>query len=258
MDEMDFAVVVPMANEQETFKPFTDRLKDVLDSLAAGHIYIVVDQVSKDDTFKLSRQLSTEDERFTTVWAPENRNVADAYIRGLREAYLGGHEAFIEMDAGLSHDPNEIPSFLMALSEGFQCVFGSRYIHGGKNLGPPINRELLSKGGTLLSNLLLGTKLEDMTSGFEAFNRHTVKNIISYPLKSRAHFIQTEIRYLMRNTRYKEIPIVYRSPSHNVSVKALRNSIYCLIYYLFLRVRGRAPSLISHPNQINDAEESMK
>ena len=201
--------------------------------------------MSNDETLALCRQLSSVDERFSTVWAPENRNVVDAYVRGLTEAYAGRHDVVIEMDGGLSHDPNEIPNFLQALSEGSQCVFGSRYMHGGKNVRPPMKRAFLSTVGTLLSNFLLGTKLQDMTSGYEAFDREIVAKILSYPLKSRAHFFQTEIRYLLRHSRYKEIPIVYRSPSHSISNKAIRNSIYCLCYYFFLRIFGRAPNLIS-------------
>jgi len=242
---MDFAVIVPLANEQETFETFTNRLKNILDSLAAGHVYIVIDRVSKDDTLKLSRELSDRDKRFSTIWAPENRNVVDAYTRGMREAYAGGYEAVIEMDGGLSHDPAEIPKFLEALAEDNQCVFGSRYIQGGRNISPPMKRAFLSQAGTFLSNLLLGTKLMDMTSGFEAFDRDVVEKIITFPLKSRAHFYQTEIRYLLRHSRYKEIPIVYRSPSDSASWKAVRNSVFCLCYYTFLRLVGCAPSLVA-------------
>jgi len=253
-----FAVVVPMANEQETIKKFSDSLRSVLDSLAAGHVYIVVDKVSTDETLTLANQLSETDDRFSTIWAPENRNIVDAYIRGLREAYACGYKAIIEMDGGLSHDPNEIPNFLKALSEGNQCVFGSRYVHGGRSIDPAIKRAFLSKGGTILSNLLLGSKLKDMTSGFEAFDRKVLEKILSYPLKSRAHFFQTEIRYLLRYTKYKEIPIVYKYPSNSISNKAISNSIYCLCYYFFLRILGRAPSLISHPGEIAAAKEGIK
>jgi dolichol-phosphate mannosyltransferase len=147
------------------------------------------------------------------------------------------------MDGGLSHDPAGIPNFLKAFSQGSQCVFGSRYVSGGKNVSPPVKRAFLSASGTLLSNLLLGTKLEDMTSGFEAFDREIVAKILAYPLKSRAHFFQTEIRYLLRYCRYKEIPIVYKSPSHSISGKAIINSIYCLCYYFLLRIIGQSPNL---------------
>ena len=143
MRELDFAIIVPMANEQETFGRFIEGLQSVLDSQDAGHVYIVIDKISNDETLALSRRLSSEDNRFSTIWAPGNKNVVDAYVRGFREAYDGGHEVIIEMDGGLSHDPAEIPNFLKAFSQGSQCVFGSRYVSGGKNVSPPVKRAFL-------------------------------------------------------------------------------------------------------------------
>jgi dolichol-phosphate mannosyltransferase len=106
-------------------------LRTVLNTLKTGTVYLVVDNVSKDNTLELCRNLSNEDSRFVTVWSPENKNVVDAYLAGYRTAINHIHEYIIEMDAGLSHDPNALPAFLEALSEGYDCVFGSRFIAGG-------------------------------------------------------------------------------------------------------------------------------
>ena len=127
----NWAIVTPLANEEAEFNDYVQALKAILDFLSSGKVYLVVDNASKDDTLNLCRALSAGDERFITVYAPENRNVVDAYLRGLREAYLAGHECIIEMDAGLSHDPRAIPMFLRVLNEGNDCAFGSRFINGG-------------------------------------------------------------------------------------------------------------------------------
>ena len=98
----DFAVVVPLANEEKELDAFVDALKTILDRLESGTVYFIVDKVSKDNTLQLCNALSEKDIRFKTVWAPENKNVVDAYIRGYKEALQNGHELIIEMDAGLS------------------------------------------------------------------------------------------------------------------------------------------------------------
>ena len=131
----------------------------------------VIDKVSTDRTLDLCRELETSDPRFQTRWLPQNRNVVDAYINGFREALAGGHEIVIEMDGGLSHDPRAIPAFLRALNEGNDCAFGSRYINGGSMVDSPLGRRFLSKGGTWLAKWLLGARLADMTSGYQAFRR---------------------------------------------------------------------------------------
>ena len=91
MNKKKFAVVVPLANESDTFAEFTSILIEVFDRIEtegifSGEAYFVVDNVSKDNTLQLCEDLYARDKRFIPVWAPENRNVVDAYIRGYKEA----------------------------------------------------------------------------------------------------------------------------------------------------------------------------
>jgi dolichol-phosphate mannosyltransferase len=239
--KFDFGLIVPMANEEKDFLPFITSLRDVLNKLDCGKVYIIVDNVSKDRTLALCKDLSLADSRFITVWAPENKNVVDAYIRGYKEAIKYNHKMIIEMDAGLSHDPVVLPVFLKNLSEGKDCVFGSRFIEGGSLCETSWKRHFLSRIGTILSNLLLGSKLYDMTSGYQGFQADIVEKFVKYNFLSKAHFYQTELRYLLRKTRYIEIPITYRAPSPGVSMKSIINSIRVLLHYFNLRLRFSSP-----------------
>ena len=236
----NFSVIIPMANEEKDFFPFVNSLKKVLKKIGRGQIYFIIDNVSKDKTLAMCNELSEQDDRFTTVWAPENKNVVDAYIRGYKEALIKNHDLIIEMDAGLSHDPEELPLFLNALEDGYECVFGSRFMKEGHIHDSNWKRTFLSRVGTILANLLLGTRMRDMTSGFQGFHSNIVKKFVEYPILSRAHFYQTELRYLLRKTNFTEIPIHYRAPSPRVSKKAIYNSIYVLLYYFFRRVTFRS------------------
>jgi dolichol-phosphate mannosyltransferase len=231
----NFAIIVPLANEEPDFVPFTDELKAVLNGLKTGRVYFIVDDVSTDGTLTLCKGLSENDKRFVTVYAPEDRNVADAYLRGYREAFNNGHRIIIEMDAGMSHDPKAIPMFLHALEES-ECVFGSRFMKGGSMQNTGLSRYILSRGGTMLANILLGTKLTDMTSGFEGFHRHVVKELLDRRFRSRGHFFQTEVRYFLRLKKFVEVPVHYATPSPRVSRGAIRNAIIVLLYYFFRRL----------------------
>jgi dolichol-phosphate mannosyltransferase len=245
----DFAIIIPMANEEKEFKLFTDALKKVLDRLESGTVYFIIDKVSKDKTLDMCNELSITDSRFKTVWAPENKNVVDAYIKGYRVALEKNHDIIIEMDAGLSHDPRAIPMFLRTLNEGNECAFGSRFINGGSIWQSTWYRWFLSKSGTWLSNILLGTKLHDMTSGYQGFHANVVKEFVNYPLLSKAHFYQTELRFLLRKKRYREIPIHYRAPSKSVSKKAISNSINVLMHYFMRRIMFN-PAILNNENTI--------
>jgi len=239
----DWAIAVPLANEENEFDIFINNVRKEFDLLKGGKAYFVIDNVSKDRTLELCRELSAKDDRFVTIWAPENRNVVDAYMRGLKEAYDQGHDFIIEMDAGMSHDPRAIPMFLRILNEGNECAFGSRFINGGSMADSPLSRKVLSKTGTYLSNTFLGSKMYDMTSGFQGYHREILGKILDYKFKSKAHFYQVELRYLLRKTRYAEIPIHYRAPSKRVSKGAIKNALYTLLYYFGKRLMLKPTSL---------------
>jgi dolichol-phosphate mannosyltransferase len=239
----NWAAVIPLANEERELPELAAALRNVMDAVEGGTVYFIVDRVSKDRTLECCKELEKQDSRFITKWIPENRNVVDAYLNGFREALKGGHEIIIEMDGGLSHDPRAIPAFLRALNEGNDCAFGSRYINGGSMVDSPFRRRFLSKGGTILARVLLGAKLADMTSGYQAFRRPVLLKIVEYPLLSKAHFYQTELRHLLRKQKLIEVPIHYRAPSPRVSHGAIRNSITVLWHYLVLRLSARAPEI---------------
>lgn len=240
---INFAVIIPMANEAHDFAPFVAALKKELDELGSGTVYFVVDNASKDNTLELCSALSQQDRRFITVYAPENKHVVHAYLRGFQEAYRHHHDIIIEMDAGLSHDPVTLRFFIQALHQGYACAFGSRNIAGGSNTHSPFFRRALSKVGTMLSNMLLGTRLSDMTSGYQGFRREVVEKLIHYPLLSVAHFYQTEVRYLLRHYKSVEIPIHYQSPSPRVRWKSIQNSLAVLWYYTKKRFMFRGITL---------------
>jgi dolichol-phosphate mannosyltransferase len=241
--ENNWALVVPMANEEPDFAPLVEGVTVVLDKLKSGMVYFVVDKVSKDATLELCQAASAKDPRFITIWAPENRNIADAYLRGLREAWQRGHRLIIEMDGGMSHDPNAIPMFLRVLNEGNECALGSRYINGGSNIDSPLKRRFISKFGSVLARVFLGARLKDMTSGYQGYHAHIVEKLLITPILSTAHFYQTELRYLLRNRRIMEVPIHYRAPSPRVSQKAISNSLKVLGIYFLKRVTFSAPEI---------------
>ena len=239
----NWAVVIPLANEEKELPEFAEALRSVMDEAGGGTIYFIIDQVSTDRTLDLCQKLEMQDVRYKAKWIPKNRNVVDAYINGFKEALKDGHEIIIEMDGGMSHDPRAIPAFLRALNEGNDCAFGSRYINGGSMVDSPFKRRLLSKGGTVLARWLLGAKLADMTSGFQGFRREVLLKVVDYPLLSKAHFYQTELRYLLRKQKLIEVPIHYRAPSPRVSSGAVRNSVAVLMHYFLRRISGNSPSI---------------
>jgi len=218
-------VVIPLANEEKTVDELLERVLAQLTS--ADRVFCVVDNASADQTRAAVERASARDSRVTLVWAPENRSVVDAYFRGYREALAAHCQWVLEMDGGLSHLPEQIPQFIRAMEAGYQYAAGSRFMPGGRFRGK-LSRRIVSKGGTLLSNLLLQTRMKDMCSGFECFTHEALRRVVAHGVASRAHFFQTEIRFLLRRCKWVEVPITYRGPAKPVPGSSIREALRVL------------------------------
>ncbi len=200
-------IVMPVANEESTMGQILDEILALpYDNL---YIYPVIDSYSKDRTEEIIREREKVSDKVRCIFHKESEGVITCYLEGFRQALLDGAEWIIEMDGGGSHLPSELYQFIQRLEEGYDCVWGSRFIQGGSMREQPLYRRVLSQGGTYLSNLVLGTKLKDMTSGFEGFQRQILEKMNLDAFLSRGHMYQTEMRYYCRGFHTVEVPIHY-------------------------------------------------
>ena len=81
-----------------------------------------------------------------------------------------GAELLMEMDSDFSHDPADLPR-LVAATEDADLVLGSRYVPGGGVTDWGLGRRLLSRGGSLYAQVILGIPVRDLTGGFKCFRR---------------------------------------------------------------------------------------
>jgi dolichol-phosphate mannosyltransferase len=236
---LKLAIVCPMANEGAASARFVCEALKHCTAFREVSFIAVLDQATTDNSLAILQELARSEPRLQVVWAPENRCVVDAYVRGYREALAAGADWILEVDAGFSHQPEDMPRFFAVIDAGYDCVFGSRFMPGGAFDNKSKKRYLVSRGGTILTNLLLGTKQTDMTSGFELFSRSALEMILVKGIQSRAHFFQTEIKVHCRNLRILEVPIYYRTPSPRLGGSAITESFHQLWRLFKLRCAGR-------------------
>ncbi|MBQ9871029.1 MAG: glycosyltransferase family 2 protein, partial [Eubacterium sp.] len=196
-------IVMPVANEEATMGQVIDKILALpYDNL---YLYPVVDSYSKDRTEEIIRSYESTG-RVKCIFYKESKGVISCYLEGYRRALADGADCVLEMDGGGSHQPEEIPQFVEKLEEGYDCVWGSRFTAGGEMSHQPLYRKILSSGGTILANLVLGTKLKDMTSGFEGFKAEVLQGMNLNNFLSTGHMYQTEMRYYCRNLNCIEVP----------------------------------------------------
>jgi len=218
---ISLGIVTPMANEAASAQRFVFEVLGKCDGFRSVTMFVVLDRATQDNTRELLEEFSKMEPRLQVVWAPENRCAVDAYVRGYREALAAGCDWILEIDGGFSHQPDDIPKFFARLGDGYDCIFGTRFGHGGTITDSSFKRRIVSRGGTLLTNLLLGKRLTDMTSGFQLFSRDALQMIVNRGIESRAHFFQTEMKVYCRNLKIVEVPIHYKAASPRLKGSAI-------------------------------------
>lgn len=239
LTDLSLAIVCPMANEGQKAVEFVDAVLAECQQFRAKTFVVVLDRANKDDTLDLMNEHAKTTPDLKVIWAPENRGPVDAYVRGYREALALNPDWILEIDAGFSHQPSDIPTLFAKMQEGYDCVFGSRFIEGGSISDSSKKRFWLSWGGTVLTNLVLGTKLRDMTSGFQLFTRAALQEIVDRGIESRGPFFQTEMKTYARHMKVAEAPIHYRAASHDVGGKHIKDAFRNLWRLFRMRLAGR-------------------
>lgn len=220
-------IVMPVANEEGTMEQvLEDILKLPYENL---YLYVIMDSYSKDGTADMVKAYEQKTGgKIRYIFHEKSYGVISCYLEGYKRALQDGADWIIEMDGGGSHLPAEVPQFMEKLEQGYECVWGSRFIEGGDISNHPLYRRFLSSGGTILANLVLGTRLKDMTSGFEGFQRHVLEELDLDQFLSTGHMYQTEMRYYCRNRKAVEVPIHYKGSESSFSGKVVVEALKIL------------------------------
>ncbi|HLD31879.1 MAG TPA: polyprenol monophosphomannose synthase [Patescibacteria group bacterium] len=203
---MKTVIVIPTYNEQENI----GRLLNRIFSLGIADLeVIVVDDSSPDGTANLVRQSSPQ-EKIHLLERSTKSGLGSAYIAGFKKALEIGADYIFEMDADLSHDPDDIPRLLSAASNA-DLAIGSRRISGGQIIGWGWNRKMMSRGAMWLSRLALGLKTQDVTSGFRCYRRSVLSSLNLEAIKSNGYAFQEELLFLIEKGGYnvKEVPVTF-------------------------------------------------
>ncbi|MGH9029702.1 MAG: glycosyltransferase, partial [Acidimicrobiales bacterium] len=135
--------------------------------------------------------------------------LGSAYRAGFTWGLERGFDAFVEMDADLSHDPDALPGLVAPLAEGVDLVVGSRYMPGGSIPNWRVHRRLLSQGGNIYASFLLGLHVTDSTSGFRAYSARVLKSIDLTKVRADGYGFQIEMvnEVLEHGGTVTEVPI---------------------------------------------------
>lgn len=199
-------IIIPTYNERENVTEVIQRVLTISEDIEV----LVIDDNSPDGTGALVKELQEMEPRLHLMQRHGKLGLGTAYVEGFKYALEHGYSYIFEMDADLSHDPDEIPNFLMAIKDA-DLVIGSRYIGGVNVVNWPLRRLLLSYCASIYTRIITRLRIRDTTSGFKCFRREVLESIDLDDIRSGGYAFQIEMNWKvwMDGFRIREIPIIF-------------------------------------------------
>jgi glycosyltransferase involved in cell wall biosynthesis len=167
------SIVIPMCNEQETVHELYVRLTAVLVAIGRTYEIIVVEDGSKDETYRRLCALAATDPAVRVVKLTRNYGQTAALAAGFDCAAA---EVIVAMDGDLQHAPEDLPKLLAKLDEGYDVVSGWRE----RRVDGYWTRRLPSRVANWLIARLSGVPLHDFGTTFKAYRAPVIKQIALY------------------------------------------------------------------------------
>jgi len=201
-------ICLPTYNERENLEHMIEALGAVLDT--AMDRVLVIDDGSPDGTGEIADRLATEHAWVSVLHRETKEGLGPAYIAGFRRALEAGAELVLEMDCDFSHDPADVPRLIAAATDA-DLVLGSRYAPGGGTANWGLLRRVVSRGGCLYAQVILGLRVRDLTGGFKCFRRTALEAIDLGALSAHGYAFQIETTYriVRAGLRVREVPITF-------------------------------------------------
>ncbi|MFZ9308679.1 MAG: polyprenol monophosphomannose synthase [Candidatus Nanopelagicales bacterium] len=203
---MKLLIIIPTFNEVENI----ERIIESIAEKTRNVDILVVDDGSVDGTVSVVSNLAKSYDHIHALLRTEKTGLGDAYRAGFSWAISNNYYAVAQMDADGSHRVEDLIS-LIAASENYDVVIGSRWVSGGSIRNWPWSRFALSKLGNLYGRIMLRIPIRDATAGFRIYSKKAL--ILSKMLESHSQGYVFQIENSLRITEAKlrviEVPITF-------------------------------------------------
>lgn len=240
-------IVIPAYNELKNLQILIARIFKKYPEIRV----VVVDDSDKVEYLKLRKILSNFGRNVQVIPRFKKMGRGSAVIEGLKLSLKNKKiKVFIEMDADLAHDPDELPLFLQEI-KSTDMVVGSRYRSTSKIINWPITRLIQSRIINLFLKIWLGLNLTDYTNGYRAYSRRATEFLVKQKLKEKGFISLSETAFKLREAGFKmsEVAITFRDRKFgksNANFKELMISLQGAIRIRFSNRRKRV-GIISQP-----------
>ncbi|CAN5674579.1 glycosyltransferase family 2 protein [soil metagenome] len=202
------SVVIPARDEEGCIASTVEHLHLELRLRNVPHEIIVVDDGSSDSTWQILQELKERIKELVPVQNTGLHGFGRAIARGLDQ--MRGDAAVIMM-ADESDDARDVVRYWNVLNEGYDAVFGSRFMRGGGVIDYPWLKLKVNRMANLFIRTMFGIRLNDTTNAFKAYRKEVIDGC--RPLIA-PHFnitVELPLKTIVRGYTWKAVPITWRN-----------------------------------------------
>lgn len=229
----NIAIVIPSYNEKINIKVLIEK---IIENAPSSGIYIVDDN-SPDGTQEVVKKLTKKYPRLSLITRNSKSGRGGAVIEGFRRAFENKKlTMFIEMDADLSHAPEEIKSLIDKTKKN-TVVVGSRYLKNSKIIDWPLYRRILSRLANAYIKFILGVPINDFTNGFRYYPRKAVDYLLKSNINHKGFIMLSETAYILhkKGFMFLEVPITFKDREKGKSNATIPEILSSLLAVLQIR-----------------------
>jgi dolichol-phosphate mannosyltransferase len=228
------SVVIPAHNEEGHIAGTVQHLAEALQAVDIPYEILVVNDSSTDATERILASLGAADIGLRYINNPPPNGFGLAVRRGLAE-FRGDAVAIVMADG--SDNPADLVAFYRELNDGYDCVFGSRFMRGGRVDNYPKLKLILNRLANFTIRALFLLRYNDVTNAFKLYRRSAIAGI--QPLLSH-HFnltVELPLKCIIRGYRYAVLPNSWKNRERGVSklrIKEMGSRYLFIILYCWL------------------------
>jgi dolichol-phosphate mannosyltransferase len=215
-------VVIPTYNESESIESLLKRLNSARMQISDKFEIdiLIVDDNSPDQTAVIAKNLQFSG--LKVLSRQHKSGLGPAYLAGFKQGLLEKYDYFVEMDADLSHQPEQLIDLLNAASK-VDLVIGTRWIPGGSVVNWPKRRKWISKLGTGYASFALNLPYKDLTSGYRVLPREFLSQLDFSLIETRGYGFQIEmaLKAIESGFGIKQVPITFVERENGYSKMSL-------------------------------------
>lgn len=199
-------VIVPTYNEATNIELIVRSIQETVPTVDI----LITDDNSPDGTGEIADSLAQQNLNIHVLHRSKKAGLGAAYLEAFSWAKTNRYDVVVEMDADGSHRPADLIKILEKLNDA-DVVLGSRWISGGEVVNWPLHREILSRGGNLYTQLMLGIPIKDATGGFRAYKIQALDKIDLASVQSQGYCFQVDMawRAIKAGLKVTEVPITF-------------------------------------------------